>query len=368
MILLADGNSERLSQLLAWLSPHHKVRLANSADEAFAMASELHPGLLITDRELKSANGIGLLELFRKDHATHLIPVIVLSKEFRIGEDDDFENGADDTLVEPFTAHELLARVRTQLRMTQVRDRLIRQREGLRLRDEFLQVASHELKTPVASLQLQLQLLKRQLKRVGDKQISVENFIHDLDGASKQVSVLTHLINDLLEVSRIQSGQLAIEPQSERLSTLVREIVGRYSELMNEANCNYSLEIQDDLVAEIDAARMEQVLVNLISNSCKYAPGSHIHISLVENEGFADLRFSDDGPGIPRPHLESVFDRFSRGTSGNNVSGLGLGLYIIKGIVEAHKGRIELLSNASRGTEVIIRIPAVQSEVRNAEL
>ena len=368
MILLADANLERLNLLHSWIKPYHKVRLATSAEEALAMATELHPGLLITDTNFADANGVRLLELVRRNNSTHLVPVVLLSDKLDLADDGDFENGADDTLVTPFTANELLARVRTQLRMTQVRDRLVRQREGLRLRDEFLQVASHELKTPVASLQLQLQLLKRQLRRVGDKQIPMENFIHDLDGASKQVSVLTHLINDLLEVSRIQSGQLAIETYPERLSTLVKELVGRYSELMQEAHCDYSLEVEDDLIVHFDAARMEQVLVNLISNTCKYAPGSHIHISLAARGAYAELRFSDDGPGIPQAHQQTIFDRFSRGTSTNNVSGLGLGLYIIKGIVEAHKGAIELRSNESRGTEFIIRLPAAHQEVRNAEL
>jgi signal transduction histidine kinase len=368
MILLADANPERLKLFHSWLSPYYHVRLAQSADEAVHKATELHPGLILADDSLVNESGQDLLELIRRNPATHLLPLILISNEpVSPAPHEDFESGADDALIEPFTQSEMLARVRTQLRMTQVRDRLVRQREGLRLRDEFLQVASHELKTPVASLQLQLQLLKRQAKRVGDRVVPMETFIHELDGALKQTSVLTHLINDLLEVSRIQSGQLAVEPHVDSLSLAIREVISRYAELIHEAGCNYSLEIQDAIAANFDAARIEQVLVNLISNSCKYAPGSHIHISLREAGGFAELRFTDDGPGIPQAHVDAIFDRFSRGSSGNNVSGLGLGLYIVKGIVEAHQGTIKLRSSESYGTEFTIGIPSVPQEGLSVE-
>lgn len=237
----------------------------------------------------------------------------------------------------------------------------VRREEAIRLRDEFLQIASHELKTPIASLQLQLQLIKRQLRRVSDQEIKVDTFIHEVDASLRQVAVLTHLINDLLDVSKIQTGQLALHPEPLELAPLVTDILDRYSEMLKGAGCELEATLTPSISVQADPARIEQVAVSLISNVCKYAPGSKLTVELKADAQRAFLIFKDDGPGIAGEHLASILERFARGTAGVNVSGFGLGLYITKGIIEAHGGQIALAENTEdrRGLAATIDLPRI---------
>lgn len=229
--------------------------------------------------------------------------------------------------------------------------------ESVLLRDEFLSISSHELKTPLTSLKMQLQLFSHILKH--DKgPVPEERVKKIVEVSERQVSRLNSLVEDLLDVSRIQSGKLSLNKEEVDLSELVREIADRYAPLMRQSNCTLEYHTPPSLLAAVDRIRFEQILINLISNAMKYAPGSHVNIHLSESAGEVCFKVKDNGPGIPEDFQEKIFDRFERAVSAREGKGLGLGLYIVRQIVEAHAGTIRLQSETGKGAEFTICFPA----------
>lgn len=232
-----------------------------------------------------------------------------------------------------------------------------RAQKAILARDEFLSIASHELKTPVTSLKLQIQLTRRNVKPELKQAPSPERLVKFLDIANTQVDRLTRLIEDLLDVSRIQAGKITFDFERVDLAELMRDVISRYADPLREAGCELTLDIQDRVVAEVDKGRFEQVMVNLISNGIKYAPGKPVKISLHGRGKNAELSVQDSGPGIPADRLPRVFERFERAVSSRNISGLGLGLFITKEIVHAHRGRITVESTPGQGANFIVQLP-----------
>jgi two-component system sensor histidine kinase/response regulator len=227
-------------------------------------------------------------------------------------------------------------------------------KDALSLRDDFLSIASHELKTPLTSIKLQLQMMIRaqtlKLENSGLRSGNMDNLL-------EQISSLQHLIEDLLSVSKIRTGNLALTLAEEDLSHCVDKLISTYKNLFLEANCILETDIENNIKMNFDKQKVEQVLVNLMSNAIKYAPGSKVKIELKQNKGHAELRVQDLGPGIPAENHEMIFARFSRASSSSYTSGLGIGLFISKNIVEGHKGSIHVESQPGSGTTFIVKLP-----------
>ncbi len=215
------------------------------------------------------------------------------------------------------------------------------------LRDQFLSIASHELKTPLTSLRLQIDLAEKS----GAASLR-------LDRLSKQVDRLTRLIEDLLDVTRIQSGKINYKLESVNLSELVSETVERMANSLAAVNCQLQTWIDPNLIVRADPGRIEQVLVNLLSNAIKYAPGSPVEVRLFDaGKGMLAIEVKDRGPGISQEKLGLIFDRFERAGMSRNIGGLGLGLFIAKQITEAHGGQIQAESSPGLGAKFTVRIP-----------
>lgn len=227
--------------------------------------------------------------------------------------------------------------------------------QTLKERDEFMSIASHELKTPISSILLQLQMLQRYRKRLPD--LEGGKRFEDIDGLVEQVQSIQRLIDDLLSVSRIRTGKLSLELEKQDFTTLVKTVVDRFKGMFEEAHCPLSLEIEENIFVSCDKIRITQVLFNLMSNSVKYAPGTQIDIKLKEENNFAVFSIRDHGKGIPKDKKEFIFGLFDRAVSNNYVSGLGIGLYISRSIIEGHKGTIFLQSEPGKGAEFIFKLP-----------
>ena len=172
--------------------------------------------------------------------------------------------------------------------------------QAIEARDQFFSVASHELKTPLASLQLLVGLAQRS----GDV-----NFLAGakLDRFKRQLDRLTNLVDDLLDVTRMQAGKVTYNFEHVNLAGLVRDVLDRYREPMLQAGCVPQLDLDDKLVANADAGRIEQVIINLLSNAVKYAPGRPVEIQLSKRGAMAELSVKDHGPGIAGDQRELVF-------------------------------------------------------------
>lgn len=234
-------------------------------------------------------------------------------------------------------------------------------KNSIKARDEFLTIASHELKTPLTALKLQLQLsqmqLKKRTKTTGKKRTRPVTLERSLSLSIKQVDSLTGLVEELLDVGMIQTGRLSLHLGEMKLSDLVREVVSLFSPKLAMIKCSPETELEDGIVGNWDAHRIEQVLVNLIGNIIKYAPGSRVKISTKRENDKVVLMVEDDGPGIPEEKQKQIFERFERATSANYVSGLGLGLFVVKHIVESHHGTVQLHSSLGRGSRFTISLP-----------
>lgn len=229
---------------------------------------------------------------------------------------------------------------------------------SLRDRDEFLSVASHELKTPIAGLKLQVQLMKRRLERGDSSALSpaaVGRLVHQAD---RQTDRLARLIDDMLDISRIRVGKLQLQPEQVDLAELVRSVVETMQAQMQESGTSVVLETPPSLEGRWDPFRIEQVLINLLTNALRYGEGQPVKVQLEEREGSVRLSVSDEGRGLAPQDVERIFDRFERGASGKEARGLGLGLFITREIVEAHGGRVWAESaGLERGATFVVELP-----------
>jgi len=230
---------------------------------------------------------------------------------------------------------------------------------AIRLRDEFLGIASHELRTPLTALKLQTQILQRTLARDGMENLPEETLQKALAIFHRQLGSLAGLIEDLLDVSRIANGRLSIERAPTFVLELVQEVVERFREQFQQADSAFTVDLQlpADMVARWDRLRIEQVLTNLLSNALKYGAGTSVAVSARQAGERVELAVSDQGCGIPPEHQARIFQRFERAVEGSRITGLGLGLYIVREIVSAHGGAIHVRSAPGQGATFTVSLP-----------
>lgn len=228
----------------------------------------------------------------------------------------------------------------------------------VQLREEFLSIASHELKTPLTALKLQLQLARRGINPETGFQPEAKRTATYFDSALRQVARLSSFIEDLLDVSRIRAGKLVLESERIDLCHLVTEVAGNFREQLQKSGNLLTIAGEEECMVMGDPFRIEQVLNNLFSNAIKYAPGVPIDLRFTREENRVKLEFHDRGPGISPDRLPFIFDRYERATSNQRISGLGLGLYITRQLVEAQAGSIDVASGAGAGTTFVVYLPA----------
>jgi len=228
-----------------------------------------------------------------------------------------------------------------------------------RLKDEFLSIASHELRTPVTSIKGYTQLAKT-LIRERDLETSEEY----LDIALDQIDRMSRLILELLDVSRIETGRLEIRREAIDWTTFVRELVHRHHTAVTDRRFHVNIPDAHPTVTG-DRDRLEQVIGNLLENAVKYSPdGSEINVDVHERDGQVITSVCDRGIGIPPDEISQVSERFHRGrqVSSTNYGGLGLGLYITRQIVERHGGTIWVESKEGSGTTFSFSLPVTPVE------
>jgi PAS domain S-box-containing protein len=239
-------------------------------------------------------------------------------------------------------------------KLEQERLSLAHANEAIRLRDEFLSVASHELKTPLTALQLQLQSIH---DRVRENELVVPR----VERAMRSGERLAQLVETLLDVSRIATGHLTLQLETFELTEATREVVERLRDGATRAGCELTLAVDGPIIGQWDRLRLEQILMNLLANSFKYAAGRPVLVSTSRIGEEAVIAVQDQGPGIPEGELSRVFERFERATSARQFGGLGLGLYVARQIAVAHGGTIDTHNVPGGGACFTVRLPISQS-------
>ncbi|WP_224369046.1 ATP-binding protein [Hyalangium versicolor] len=241
--------------------------------------------------------------------------------------------------------------------------------EAIRIRDEFLSIASHELKTPLTPLKLQLQSIERRLPKVVENEEGAAWLRERLGILHRQGERLERLVNEMLDISRIAGRQLRLELEPVNLSEVVRQVVIRFEEggEFDRYGSKVTADVGKPIVSRWDRFRLEQVVTNLVSNALKYGEGKPIDIAVASEGSTATLTVTDHGIGIQPEHLHRIFERFERAVSSRHYGGFGLGLYIANQIVEAMAGSIEVRSNPGQGSTFKVTLPLVRPESGGTE-
>lgn len=234
---------------------------------------------------------------------------------------------------------------------------LLHAKDEIKARDEFLSIASHELKTPLTAMLLQLQSVLHNIRNVSLANFSVDKLLRMLDSAEQQSKRLSKMINDLLNVSLITTGKLDLEKESMDLSQTVKDVVERFTEKAKKEDTSLKVMVDEHIKGSWDKLRIEQALTNLLTNAMKYGKGKPVLIKAHKEGTHAVITVQDHGIGIPDEKLEKIFVRFERAVSKQSFEGLGVGLYITKQIVSAHHGKIRVESKEQKGSTFTLTLP-----------
>jgi len=223
--------------------------------------------------------------------------------------------------------------------------------------DEFLSIASHELRTPVAAVKATAQLAQRAIQRGHYDPLRTTAY---LEGIARAADRLASLVDDLLDISRLRTGRLKLRPETMDLVALVREIVDRYASTSTTHHFKLTTP-REQVSIEADPLRIEQVMDNVLSNAVKYSPdGGDIAVRMWRDDGGVALSVADQGIGLPAGHETRIFETFGRApnAAAQQLPGLGLGLAVCRQLVEAHGGRIWATSpGEQQGTTVGLWLP-----------
>ena len=229
--------------------------------------------------------------------------------------------------------------------------------EAVRARDALISIASHELRTPLAALQLHLDLMTRALLKNPEQESVPERLMTKLATFERQIGRLSRLIDHLLDVSRITAGRLELALEEVDLAAVTRDVAGRFDEVLRRADCTVNLRAGAPVVGCWDHLRIEQIVTNLLSNAAKYGSGRPIDIEVDGDSEMARLVVRDHGIGIPPEDQSRIFERFERLITGREAPGFGLGLWIVRQVVEGLRGQIGVRSEVGDGATFIVELP-----------
>lgn len=226
---------------------------------------------------------------------------------------------------------------------------------AIETRDRFLSIASHELKTPLTSMKLKMQMFLRQLEK--NQIIDREKTRLLAEGEVRQIDNLERLVNDMLDISRINTGRLQYNADETELCELVKRAVDNTRLLLDKFGTEVDIECREKIIGIWDTQRLEQVVLNLLSNAARYGKKKPIKVIVGKDINWAFITVIDQGIGIAPADQERIFKQFERAINHHEVSGLGLGLYISKKIIDAHDGKLIVESELGKGSKFTVYLP-----------
>jgi signal transduction histidine kinase len=229
----------------------------------------------------------------------------------------------------------------------------VERERAIRGREHFISIASHELRTPLAPLRLQVQRMLRRLRR---EPMSPESVVEGLVVIERQTNRLATLLEDVLDLTRLRIGRLSLALERVDLASLVDEVCASQHDAFARARCEVHVARSGDAVGQWDRVRLEQVVTNLIVNALKYGVGP-IEIAVAGGPKAVAVTVRDHGPGVPQGDRERIFGRFEHAASDGTGRGLGLGLYIVREIVEAHGGQVSMSNPPDGGAAFRFELP-----------
>lgn len=364
ILVVDDQESIRKLVALHLRKEGYDVCTACDGREGLKLVPEQHPDIIISDLMMPGLDGIEFCRRVKADKQMREIFFIMLTAKSRIEDKlEGFGSGADDYMVKPFNHHELIARVASAMRIRILQKEL---RVLNQLKDEFLGMAAHDMRTPLTVIKGWCDLFSEKL--LGDLN---EEQREAIDGVNQQATLMLHLINDLLDVAKIEAGKVQLALGYHNISDIIAECLRSQSLVALKKQIILVNRVPSDLpLVWIDSERIGQVLGNLLSNAFKFSPeGATVTVSAVRNGDFVEVSVADTGVGIPPQDVEKMFEKFaqvsSRATCGEK--GTGLGLAIVRKIVELHGGRVWVKSKVGEGSTFTFLVPVTKRETIEEE-
>lgn len=384
-LLIVDDLPENLLALEALIKREDRmVYKALSADEALSLLLQHDFAMAILDVQMPGMNGFELAELMRGTEKTRNIPIVFVSaagRELNYAFK-GYESGAVDFLHKPLDIHAVKSKVnvfvdlyrqsKAMKQQVEALEQSRREQEALlqrlqstqleleqavRMRDDFMSIVAHEVRTPLNGLILETQLRKMHLARENAAAFTLDKMHAMVDRDERQIKSLIRLIEDMLDVSRIRTGKLSIRPSRFDLSALVRGLLQNFAPQIDAAESSVSLDADEPIEGNWDEFRIEQVISNLLTNALRYGAKSPIAVKVYSENGQARVEVRDQGIGIGEENQKRIFQQFERVTAKHAVAGLGLGLFISEQIVTAHGGTITVESRIGEGALFRVCLP-----------
>jgi len=396
-VLVVEDNLEMNQFIVDILRGEYNVISALDGREGLEKTLKHKPDLILSDIMMPEVGGEEMVSEIRRRPELSGIGIILLTAKA----DDGvrvrlLRAGAQDFVTKPFLREEVKARVQNIMSAKRTRDVLRRELQSsqedleelaqevslrrheleksvevarasrdevqrlLQLRDEFISIAGHELKTPLTPLCLQRQMIHKIMQSRGlPESVKEQKLEAYLQMSERQIDALTKLVETLLDVSQIRLGRFSIKPETNvDLFNLVQEVVERHRPQWELAQSPVKVVLLGESPkGQWDKLRMEQAISNLLTNAIKYGRGKPIEMTISSGMPGARISVRDHGPGISQADQARIFNRFERAGSMDSFGGLGLGLYITRQIVTAHSGTIGIESEIGNGASFIIDLP-----------
>ena len=390
-ILIVDDLPENLQALEALLRNEEcEIHQAGSGDQALTLLLEHEFALAILDVQMPGMDGFQLAELMRSTSRTRNIPIVFVSAA---GRELDYafkgyESGAVDFLYKPLDPDAVRGKVKVFVALDQQRRETRRQmaalersrqeqetllrelnqtqeelQRSLHMRDEFMSLVAHELRTPLNTLFLETQMRSLQLRRGNAAAFSPDQMEAMVRRDERQIKAMIRLIDDMLDVSRMRSGKLSIRPCDVELMSLLDRVVSDLALQAASTGTTLTLVPHDPIKGCWDEFRIEQVIVNLLTNALRYGGGQPVEVSVQMEGDMVKIDVRDQGKGIAATDIERIFEPYERGARNGEPKGLGLGLYISRQLAVSHGGELRVTSTPGEGSTFSLHLPCTEQLV-----
>ncbi len=346
-VLIIDDKEENLLLLEAILEPEgFKIFKSLDGRKGIEIAKKEPIDIVILDVLMPDLDGYEVCKILRKDFKLRFVPIIMLTAlSGRVNNIKGLEAGADDFISKPVDDDLLIAKVKSLVNLKKSRD------EVEKLRNELSSMIVHDLKTPVHSILSCCELIKEE--EVSEKVLKYVSLIE------KSGDKLKKMISRFLDMAKIESGKLSLNLEKVNIVDVINMLIEEFDSIAKEKKVSFIFDTEDlksPLYLILDVEKIEEAFSNIIQNSFKFTPsGGEVKIHLEKDDDKVLIKFSDTGPGVPENLREKIFDKFVKTL--DSKGGSGLGLYITKGIVEAHGGKIYLDKSYKNGTLIVVELP-----------
>lgn len=365
-VLVIDDNPKNLDVLSDLLDKENFVILfALDGKSGLQRAESGQPDLILLDIMMPGIDGFETCRQLKANENTKDIPVIFMTALSKTtNKVKGFALGAVDYITKPIQPEEALARITTHLKIQrlqldlrmrneELQAALEREKELNTLKTRFISIASHEFRTPLASISIAADVLKRYSDRMSEEKKTAS-----LERIQKTVKQLTNMLDDVLLLSKVEAETYEFKPHPTYVENICQGVVEDLSVMSAETHTIVFSGTGEQVQASVDPKLLRHILSNLLSNAVKYSPaGSSVHFELARDNESLLFRVKDEGIGISEEEQQHLFDAFRRGANVGDIEGVGLGLSIVKQFVELHGGTISVESEINKGTTFTVIIP-----------